>query len=459
MTKYVLAGCFGNADTEAYALAGTKDEQLKLLDFLVGKKSLRFGIGSAVKQLAKLNIYPSEVGLDILILAVMVQAADTRLNRIQTSQDAWTREIKLIVPVSNTELWSRSKDVLQQMLRFLTGDLWRIEFRARPDKFKNLIMRKFLLPHNYEGVSLFSGGFDSLVGAIDSLESGIVPLFVSHAGEGAVSSPQSAVFEKLLKAYPDKKINRLRFPSARFPKKLFLGIGTENSTRGRSFLFFALAAFAGSGLKESFDLRVPENGLIALNVPLDPTRLGSLSTRTTHPYYIHRWNELLKKLNISGNIFNPYWDKTKGEMVAECKNQEFLKSVAPLSVSCAHPSAGRYQGGIMHHHCGHCVPCLIRRAATRHAWKAGEDKTFYNLSDIHGRPLNSRKAEGVQIRAYQYAIANLNNKPNSVHALIHKPGPLLEDTKILNDLVEVYKRGMKEVESFLNGAVTAPLNT
>jgi hypothetical protein len=459
MTKYVLAGCFGSVDAEAHALAWTKDEQLKLLDFLVGKKSLRFGIGSAISQLAKLNIYPSEVGLDLLMAAIMVQAADTRLNRIQTSQDAWTREIKIIVPVSDTELWSKSKDVLERMLRFLTGDLWQVEFRARPSKFNNLTKNKFLSPSDYDGVSLFSGGLDSLIGAIDSLESGSVPLFVSHAGEGAVSSPQSAVFEKLLKEYPAEKIHRLRFPSARFPKNLFPGIGTENSTRGRSFLFFALAAFAGSGLKKPFDLRVPENGLIALNIPLDPTRLGSLSTRTTHPFYIHRWNELLQTLNIPGNVFNPYWNQTKGEMVAECKNQKFLKSVVALSVSCAHPSAGRYHGGVMDHHCGHCVPCIIRRAATKHAWKTGEDKTSYILSDIHERALNSKKAEGVQIRAYQYAIANLNNKPNSAHALVHKPGPLAEDIKILGDLVDVYKRGMKEVERFLDGAVTAPLNT
>lgn len=459
MTKYVLAGCFGNIDTNAYALTAASDEQLKLLDFLEGKKSLRFGIGSAIRQLAAFNIYPSEVGLDLLMLAVMVQAADTRLNRVQSSQDAWTREIKLIAPVSNTQLWSKSKDVLQRMLCFLTGDLWTIEFRTRPDRFKNLIERDIRIPYAYNGISLFSGGLDSLVGAIDALESEIVPFFVSHAGEGAVSSPQAVVFEKLLKAYPDKKIHRLRFPSARIPKNLFSGIRSENSTRGRSFLFFALAAFAGSGLKNSFELRVPENGLIALNVPLDSTRLGSLSTRTTHPYYIHRWNELLQTLNISGDIFNPYWDKTKGEMVANCTNQKFLKSIVHLSVSCAHPSAGRYHGGLMHHHCGHCVPCIIRRASIKYAWKAGEDKTSYGLADILARPLNSKKAEGIQIRAYQYAIANLKNRPNSANTLIHKPGSLLEDIAILSDLANVYKRGMKEVEALLDGVVTAPLNT
>ena len=85
-----------------------------------------------------------------------------------------------------------------------------------------------------------------------------------------------------------------------------------------------------------------------------------------------------------------------------------------------------------------------------------EDETGYRMADICVKPLNSQKAEGIQIRAYQYAIANLNSKPNSANTLIHKPGPLLEDAEILSDLADVYKRGMKEVETFLNGVVTAP---
>ena len=62
-------------------------------------------------------------------------------------------------------------------------------------------------------------------------------------------------------------------------------------------------------------LKVPENGLISVNVPLDPLRLGALSTRTTHPFYIARWNDVLTTLGVNVRIENPYWDKTKGEMV------------------------------------------------------------------------------------------------------------------------------------------------
>jgi hypothetical protein len=72
---------------------------------------------------------------------------------------------------------------------------------------------------------------------------------------------------------------------------------------------------------------VPENGLIALNVPLDQLRLGSNSTRTTHPYYMARWNDLLDALGIDGDVQNSFWDKTKGEMAASCRNPALLKNL------------------------------------------------------------------------------------------------------------------------------------
>ena len=456
MTQYVLAGFFGSADKKT-ALALTKNKQHALLNFLYDEKSLRPDIKSAINQLGKLNIYPTEVALDLLVLALMVQVADTRLNRIKTSQDAWTREIKIIVPVSNRELWEKSKDVLEKMLSFLTGDFWKVEFRPRPDDFENLINRKIFEPFDYDGVSLFSGGLDSLIGAINCRTSGKNPLFISHAGNSAVSAPQYKIFKKLCEAYPTSV--RLCFSNGRFPQDLFSEMDREGSTRGRSFLFFALAAFAGSGMKKPFDLRVPENGLIALNVPLDPTRLGSLSTRTTHPYYIHRWQELLKGLEIPGCIFNPYWNKTKGEMICECKNQAFLKSVVHLSVSCAHPSVRNKKRVGRYSHCGYCVPCIIRRAAINHAsinhaW--GEDTTPYSLSNLHADDLDLTKAESEQKRAYQYAIANLKANPNRAAALVHKPGPLLQAPETVQGLVEVYERGMAEVKCLLEGVIATP---
>src|SRR6185369_16037554 len=194
----------------------------------------------------------------------------------------------------------------------------------------------------YDSLSLFSGGLDSLIGAIDLLEAGGNPLLISHFGEGATSDAQGKLFSGLKKHYPKLILDRLRVGMT-FDDGLVEGVGSENSTRGRSFLFFALGVFAGTGLGHRFSLRVPENGLISLNVPLDPLRLGSLSTRTTHPYYMACFNELLQTLRISALVSNPYAHQTKGEMVRNCRNQEFLAGKAALTMSCSSPTKGRWQ--------------------------------------------------------------------------------------------------------------------
>jgi hypothetical protein len=180
-----------------------------------------------------------------------------------------------------------------------------------------------------------------------------------------------------------------------------------------------------------------------LNVPLDPLRLGALSTRTTHPFYMARWNDLLVALSIPGRIENPYWDKTKGEMVAGCMNAPLLQRVAPDSLSCSSPSKGRWQKQKAGH-CGYCLPCLIRRAALVEG-----DATVYAIPDLRAQVLDSRRANGQQVRSFQLAIERLRVRPNLAKLLIHKPGPLTDEPHHLDDLAGVYRRGLEEVGRLL----------
>jgi hypothetical protein len=297
----------------------------------------------------------------------------------------------------------------------------------------------------FDYVSLFSGGLDSLIGAIDSLEAGQRPLFASHGGDGSVSSPQQQLFATLAKLYQGKiALERLRM-GLRLPTAIVPGIATEDSTRGRSFLFFALGVLAASSLQKPTTVRVPENGLISLNVPLDSTRLGSNSTRTTHPYYVHRWNELLKSLGIPCTLVNPYWDKTKGQMISECVNPDFLKKLSPLSISCAHPSYKRYAKDNIDH-CGTCVPCIIRRASF--AASPLDDPTEYRIKNIASGSVDASTAEGEQVRGFELATGRLDANPALASILIHKPGPL-EDLDKIKGYAEVYLQGMGEVRSLL----------
>lgn len=457
MKRQLLAGRFG-ADDQLDIPVG-RDEQRTYLQLAAGEKSLDHGIGGALSSLKKFGIYPTEIGLDLLVLAAHVHAADTRISREQQSQDSWTREIRLVVPVSDPDRWVAAKSVLKNMLDFLTGDRWEFGFRKRPSRFQSIVEQQEsdLFSHPFDALSLFSGGLDSLIGAIDLLENGNTPLLISHSSDGATSDSQKKLFSNVKQHYKCTSFDRLRVNMA-FRKNLIEGVLSENSTRGRSFLFFALGIFAGTGLAKKFTLQVPENGLIALNVPLDALRLGSNSTRTTHPYFIARWNELLNTLEIEGIVRNPYWDKTKGEMAKNCENPALLKKLAPSSMSCSHPANARHLGisGRGIEHCGYCLPCLIRRAALEKAWGAGNDVTQYTIENLRDKVLNTKEAEGVQVRSFQYAIERLKKQPQLASLLIHKPGSLADEIAHLDQLADVYRRGLAEVGQLISGVQTRP---
>ncbi len=208
-------------------------------------KRLDHGIGTALDDLATMGVYPSEIGVDLLVLAAHIYAADTRISRDTESQDNWTRELRLVVPVSDHVRWNAVSGILQRMLNFLTGDRWELGFRPRPNGFEHFVAAKPLVgpQPSFDEVSLFSGGLDSLIGAIDALEKNTNPLFVSHAGEGAVSAAQEALFRRLEKQYPNRPFRRLRVWMS-FPKELVKDVPPEDSTRGRSFLFFATGVLA-----------------------------------------------------------------------------------------------------------------------------------------------------------------------------------------------------------------------
>jgi len=449
MRRHLIIGRMG--DKDKLAIPQASDEVASALPLVAGKL-LKHGVGRALADLKVLGLAPSEIGVDLLVVAAHVHAADTRIARKTESQDGWTREIRLVVPVSDPDRWRQAAPVLKRALDFLSGDKWELGFRARPKGFEMLVKKPKLAVVPFDTVNLFSGGLDSLIGAIDTLKAGGAPLLVSHAGEGAVSKSQEFCFDGLKDAYPKSQFDRLRVWMS-FQGNLLGAAGKEDSTRGRSFLFFSLGIAAGTSLGRSFTLKVPENGLIALNVPLDPLRLGALSTRTTHPFYMARWNELLGLLGIPGQVDNPYWDKTKGEMVAACPDKALLKKLAPLSLSCSSPSKGRWKkGGSAQGHCGYCVPCLIRRAALR-----GIDTTRYGIADLKAQPLDTGQAEGRQVRSFQLAIARLAKRPGLAAALIHKPGPLFDDPARQPALGAVYLRGMQEAGRLLAGVRTVAL--
>ena len=456
MTAHTIVARLGHIDTTTITprLPATHVTEINFIDCY---ERLDFGLGQAIEQLDRLGLTPGELSIDFALLAATVTAADTRISREQAAQDAWTREIEVCVPVSEPEVWERSTPLLRKILDFLTGDKWTLQFRQRPaNKSQLASATENLRTANPDCICLFSGGLDSFIGAVDLFSAGASPLLVSHYWDSITSHHQTMCADALKARFAGSEFHHVR-ARVGFPTNTVEDAPVEDTLRARSFMFFALAALAADAVGGDITIHVPENGLISLNVPLDPLRLGALSTRTTHPFYMTRVNELLRALGLRSQLFNRYGFQTKGQMARGCADHEFLAAHAKHTMSCSSPGKTRFakeESQRQPKHCGYCVPCLIRRASLLEG--GIRDTTPYQLPDLHSYVIPTDKAEGSHIRSFELAISRLRNNPARARFDIHRPGPLRDHPNDLQAYEHVYFAGIEEVARLLEGVQTGP---
>lgn len=377
---------------------------------------------------------PPPTASDLLTLAMTAYCADLRIPRA-TAEDRWTRQLVLHIPVSAPGTWESLKPSLASMLGFLTGDIWDFQFRQHVYASPGPVQPKDTNP---EVVCLFSGGLDSLVGAIDLLHSGKRVALVGHHGAGVSCPVQSKVLAILSEEYGDAALDFMFYvqPSKRD------GQG-EPSMRSRSLLFLSLGVAVASAFG-GLPLVVAENGLITLNVPLTKSRTGSLSTRTTHPHFLEQYQQLVTALGLTLQISLPYRFATKGEMLAACKDRTALKRALPHTMSCSHPELSRYRKRAPGAHCGYCVPCIVRGAALAKAkFRRGEV-----LVNAVTAPPDRDTGSGRDLRAFKMAIERLRNaKPLQFVLDVLMSGPLPQAD--VPRYASVYHRGINEIAKWL----------
>lgn len=384
---------------------------------------------------AALAVSPPAHAMDLLYLAMTVYSADLRVNRIHGT-DRWCRDFVLHLPVTNVDRWRHAQEILIRMLQFLTGDRWQVELRPRQVADES----EHSAEHPVDVVSLFSGGLDSLVGAIDLLASEKTVALVGHHGAGMTNAIQADVLARLEEFYAGSFSPYMFFVQ---PSSSGQDDG-EKSTRSRSLLFLALGVALSQSLSTSPPLFVAENGLISLNVPLVPSRDGSSSTRTTHPHFLSTYAEFLSAIDLTTPIEAPYRFKTKGEMLSGCRSVDALRACAPLSMSCSHPESGRFGKNSPRNHCGYCVPCIIRRASLQ---AAGFPHTKYNIDVVTSPPKASSKT-GSDLRAFSIALERLRTvRPSRYLFDILGTGPIPPSDAA--NYADVYRRGMEEVGALL----------
>lgn len=426
-------------ETDSAKLPPFSDRLLPVLMFGKSAVSGKYNSigGAALIEFRRLQEEADETAFDLMMLSLAVTAADTFVERDSRAEDAWCRQLKINLPLLNPTLWNQQIELLKETLHFLSGDLWEFEFRQSdfeiPQMMKALKARKIFIK-DHDSVCLFSGGMDSTIGAIDLQIQGKKAVLVSHAYPKD-RQKQNDVYSKL-------RLTNSRFQVVANPRKV-KEIPVDVQMRTRSFNFIAFGALIATALSKNHysnkivPLYIPENGLISINPPLTPRRIGSLSTRTTHPYLLRKLNELFSNLSLPVELVNPYQYKTKGEMMIECRDQTLLKKVASITVSCGKWKRSGQQ-------CGKCVPCLIRRASFNASSYA--DSTIYQYS--HLSDVIKQDSKRGDLMSMIMAIRNVNQVSNP-NSWVARSGFLSTEPKERQQIIDTVLRGFKEVEQYL----------
>lgn len=420
MTKLVCA-------QKTFPFRGDPDV-LDVVLYARADRPTRGGAGDAIREeIARQQLVAAPRAWDFLSIALSVIAADLAGHRSK-SPDGWTREFELQVSVADPKFWNSSRELVDKLLEFLSTDRWKLTFVDGGFSPKPPSKAKF--PQE-DCISLLSGGLDSFVGNIDLAAAGRKPLVVSQTVRGDAENQRTfaAVIGGGLKHL---QLNH----NANVPNK-----ESPPSQRTRSLIFIAYGVLAATTLGpyhsgETVPLYVCENGFVSINPPLTGSRLGSLSTRTTHPVFLKLLQKVLDGAGLRVRVENPYQFKTKGEMLRECNDIDLLKLHASATTSCGRFLQHSYT------HCGRCVPCLVRRAALKAS--GIKDKTAYVFENL-GRD-DSDHAGFDDVRSVAMALAAV--KADGFQSWI---GTALS-TALLGDVAPyeaMVQRGLDELKALL----------
>jgi 7-cyano-7-deazaguanine synthase in queuosine biosynthesis len=324
---------------------------------------------------------------DLLMIARAVYLADRKALR-KHAEDGWTRTIRLSVPLWEPDPWNNTKAraLLHDVLTTLTGDRW--DLRLRPGGHGHPRQRQLWSDVQATEVALLSGGLDSTAFAawLANQSHGQVQFVMFY--EPTTKRRQAEIVKHISALWGSDFCWYQLSQSVQGH-----GSALDRSSRSRGLLYMATAVYAAAALGARTVL-VPENGQLAVNLPLSPSRVGACSTRSVHPRTLNLLNSLIAHLDGGISVINPLSDQTKGEVCLRGRHAGLASEALFHTVSCSHPPIKRRAHAP--YHCGYCYPCLVRRSGLWHA--LGNDSTQY-LHDPWKLEYKDVKAE--DLRALQ----------------------------------------------------------
>ncbi len=322
--------------------------------------------------------------IDFLEIASYVFSADcaTRRGTQWTDDDStepWGRDFAFVIPVRQPDFWeaAKIKDLVRDVLGFLSNDTYSFRFlplqqdRANQQPYFEFGDQKDWPFHSPERVLMFSGGLDSLAGAVETAVAGTKSVLVSHRPVSTLDSRQKKLFSELQKRFPGQLIH---IPVWINKAESF---GREPTQRTRSFLYSALGTLVAQSVHAS-GVRFYENGIVSLNLPIAQEVIRARASRTTHPVALDLLASLCAAVTERDFIVdNPYLFKTKAEVVAALATHESAYLIAD-TCSCSH---SMFQSKTQRH-CGRCSQCIDRRFATTAAGLLSYDSEKDYVTDV-----------------------------------------------------------------------------
>jgi 7-cyano-7-deazaguanine synthase in queuosine biosynthesis len=315
--------------------------------------------------------------VDLLEIATYVYTADASTSRagrwIDDAVESWRRDFRMVIPVRDFAFWDDTeiRELVRRALEFLSDDQYTLDFvKMKGDRasqeYLQIGMEDWPIK-TAPRVCLFSGGLDSLAGAVEMASRGEPLVLVSHRSVATVDRRQRDLVAEIRRMYPRNQM--LHIPvwvnkSSRLAR--------EYSQRTRSFLFAALGCAVAKAI-DADGVRFFENGVVSLNLPVADEVVGARASRTTHPHALAMFGELLGKVLGRSKatpfvVDNPYLRLTKTEVVERIVAVG-ASSLIESSCSCAHTiHKSRSQW-----HCGTCSQCIDRRIAVLAAGQRAAD--------------------------------------------------------------------------------------
>ena len=369
-----------------------------------GEPSLvRLGLPDFVRSV---NFLPDRY-LDLLEIAAYVFAADrltSRGSREAVEYQAWARSFQFIVNVRDYEFWRQPNvsKALAAVLRFATGDQ-DYEFTFQPGHATPptslFDSEAFSMePGGELSIMLFSGGIDSLAGAVQRLEQTDEHVcLVSHLSQVGTIRTQRGLASALQRAY------RGRVSPYQFKTHLQRVRRREETQRSRPFLYGSIAFTLATAFGRDH-FYIYENGVTSLNFSRRDDLINARASRTTHPQTVGRLASLFSIIaERPFAIEVPFLWYTKSDVVESLKDSGHGQ-LLPSSVSCSHT----YNSGPNATHCGECFQCLDRRIGIYGAGADHFDNESLYATNIITASIPSAEGKTISVD-YLRQAANLSH--------------------------------------------------